>query len=50
MGGSLVGICKGALQKPEINVPPGNFTADISAGLLVEPYVRERFRETGKAR
>ena len=50
MGESPVGIFRAVLRKPEKNVPPGNFTADISAGLLVEPYVKERSKEVGKAK
>jgi hypothetical protein len=50
MGESLVGISKAVLQRQEKNVPPGSFTVDISAGLLVEPYVRERSKEIGKVR
>ena len=50
MGESLVGISRAAPQKQEKNVPPGSFRVDISAGLLVEPYVKERSKEIGKAR
>ena len=50
MGESLVGISRAAPQKQEKNVPPGSFTAGISAGLLVEPSVKERYKEIGKAK
>ena len=50
MGESLVGISRAVSQKQEKNVLPGSSTVDISAGSLVELYVRERCREIGKAR
>ena len=50
MGESLVGTSRTVPQKQDKNVPPGNITVDISVGLLVEPYVKARFREIGKAR
>ena len=50
MGESLAGTSRAAPQKQEKSVPPGNITVGISVGLLVGPYVKERFKEIGKAR
>jgi len=50
MGENLAGKSRAVPQKQKKNVPPGSFTVDISVGLLVGPYVKEKFREIGKAR
>jgi hypothetical protein len=50
MGESLVGTSRAVPQKQEKDVPPGNITVGISVGLLAGQYVKERFREIGKAR
>ena len=50
LGESLVGISRAVPQKQEKNVPLGSSTVDISVGSSVEPYVRERCKEIGKAR
>jgi len=50
MGENLVGTSRTVPQRQEKNVPPGNTTVGISVGLLVGPYVKERFKEIGKAR
>jgi len=50
MGENPVGTSRAVLQKQEKNVPPGSLTVDTSVGLLVGPYVKERFRQIGKRR